>query len=99
MSNMLHSKWRKVTTLPCAEAYPDHLEFKPNNLYMGQMEAGAAHMPIWDVGRYEILSENAVKISTFNDAEITYEFSISGDRLTFTDSSGCQFQFKREPST
>ena len=36
-----------------------------------------------------------VCISTADDAEITYEFAITGRRLIFADAAGCTFEHER----
>lgn len=95
MQENLIGRWKKVTTTKCSEIYPDVLEFLEYGMYTGMRGEEGKEFSWWDTGEYQVLSESQVKISTANDAEITYEFSISGDVLTFTDNDGCEFQYRR----
>lgn len=85
--------WKKLTTTKCSEIYPDDLEFTKRGTYVGKKRQGAGEFTWWDSGEYEVLTENQVKISTANDAEIIYRFSIFGNVLTFVDEDGCEFQY------
>lgn len=84
--------WRKTTDDPCAARYPDELEFTDRGVYTGRAAGG---LPLWDAGGYEVLEGGRVRISTANDAEIPYRFSLAGDTLTFTDPEGCRFGYRR----
>lgn len=86
--------WKKLTSSTCSQVYPKLIEFRENGLYSGTgKEAGNA--PGWDSGTWKIVSQTQIKISTVNDAIITYEFSISGDTLTFKDPNKCKFLYQR----
>jgi hypothetical protein len=85
--------WQKVTATPCAEKYPDDLEFHERGTYFGKK--GPGDFTWWDVGSYEVLAEDHVKISTATDAVIPYEFLLSGNTLTFVDQDQCQFSYHR----
>lgn len=85
--------WKRLTTTKCSEIYPDDLEFTKRGTYVGKKRQGAGEFTWWDSGEYEVLTENQVKISTANDAEIIYRFSIFGNVLTFVDEDGCEFQY------
>lgn len=50
---------------------------------------------LWDVGTYEIVCPEQVKISIANDAIVTYEFSISDEILAFIDQDDCEFRYQR----
>lgn len=91
----LAGRWRKATTTKCSEIYPDDLEFTESGTYLGEKGGGKGEFTWWDLGEYEVLAENQVKISTANDAEMVYKFSISADVLTFVDKDGCEFQYHR----
>ncbi len=78
-------------------AYPDVLEFKPNNLYTGT-PASPGDYVVWDVGRYQVEDADRVKLSTANDAEISYKFKLTGDDLTVEDGQGVQLHYKRVKS-
>lgn len=95
MQMTLVGSWKKITTTKCSEIYPDNIEFQERGIYFGQKEPEAKVHPLWDSGGYEVLSDNQVKISTANDAEIIYSYSISGNVLTFVDKRGCELQYLR----
>lgn len=90
----LVGKWEKTTRSACSQMYPDHIEFQERGLYYGQKEPQGTFTQ-WDVGTYEIVDPTHVKISTANDAIISYEFSISNDVLKFEDLDGCEFKYRR----
>jgi hypothetical protein len=87
--------WIKVTKIKCCKLYPDELEFRQHDLYSGRKGEALREFTLWDSGEYQILSERWLKISTANDAEIAYRFTLSGDVLTFIDKSGCRFRYHR----
>jgi hypothetical protein len=92
----LIGKWKKVTTTKCSDIYPDYLELLDKNIYFGQKEneeIGGGTW--WDSGGYKIVSDNHIRISTANDAQLIYEFSISNTSLTFLDKDGCEFKYIR----
>ena len=91
----LIGKWKKITTTMCSEIYPDGLEFREHGIYGGQKGEEAGEFTLWGAGEYQAVAKNRVKISTANDAEIVYEFSIFGDVLIFVDRDGCEFQYRR----
>jgi hypothetical protein len=66
-------------------------------IYAGHKGELGTDFTLWDSGTYRILSENKIKISTANDAEIVYSFSYSNenDTITFSDDNNCQFQYRR----
>jgi hypothetical protein len=92
--SQLVGHWEKLTDSPCSRVYPKLLEFRAEGLYSGTgIEPGNA--PGWDIGTWQIAGPTQVKISTVNDAVITYEFSLSGDILTFVDLDKCEFRYRR----
>ena len=86
--------WQKVTQNQCSAAYPDWLEFRSDNMYVGRSLEPGAFMQ-WDVGRYDIVNSEQVAISTANDAFISYRFAINDQRLSFVDPDGCEFCYQR----
>ena len=91
----LVGRWTKTTTSACGAIYPDELEFFDRGSYLGRKGADGQDFTLWDVGSYALLDGGRVRISTANDAEIAYGVTIDGDRLTFTDDSGCRFEYQR----
>lgn len=91
----LAGKWRKVTTTKCSDNYPDHLEFLDKNIYFGLKENEEVGGTLWDSGGYKIVSDSQIRISTANDEQIIYDFSISNASLTFVDKDGCELKYVR----
>lgn len=86
--------WERITHTACSQAYPMQLEFRANGLYLGtgaQLSVG----PGWDRGTYEIVNPTQVRISTANDAILTYQFSMADNTLTFVAPDGCDFQYRK----
>jgi hypothetical protein len=71
------------------------LEFKDDRIYRGFKGINKNEFTIWDAGSYEILSSEQIKISTANDAEIIYTFSIKDKILNFLDQNTCKFQYQK----
>jgi hypothetical protein len=90
----LAGKWKKVSKAECDKGYPDEIEFFERPRYLAKKGPGQGFI-WWDAGMYEIVKENEVKISDAADALVAYRFSISGDLLTFVDSNGCEFKYRR----
>lgn len=91
---VLIGRWRKTTRSPGDEIYPNEIDFTDRGVYFGTKEPG--EFTLWDSGGYEALPAGRVRISTANDAEIVYRFSVEDDVLTFTDEKGSRFQYRRE---
>jgi len=90
----LLGRWRKTTRSSGDEMYPDEIEFTDRGIYFGRKEPG--EFTLWDSGGYEALPAGKVRISTANDAEIVYRFTVEDEVLTFTDEKGSRFQYRRE---
>ena len=86
--------WERITNTPCSRAYPTQLEFRSNGLYLGT-GAQLSIAPGWDNGTYGIVNPAQVRISTANDALLTYKFSITDNTLAFVDPDGCEFQYRK----
>lgn len=90
----LVGNWEKVSRSECSQAYPDSLHFQEGGLYFGQKDPPGT-FTLWDAGTYEIVDLEHIKISTANDAIVTYDFSITDDVLGFIDPDGCEFKYQR----
>ena len=86
--------WEKVSRSACAERYPGAIEFRETGSYVGRSEP-AGMFTFWDVGTFEVVDDAHVRISTANDAIISYEFSVRDETLTFRDPEGCEVQYRR----
>jgi hypothetical protein len=96
-TNSLIGHWQKVTNSACSSTYPDHIEFRDRGLYFGRkIEPGS--FTLWDVGTYEPVSRSEIKLSTANDAVVSYRVEITNDTMTFVDPEGCRFQYRRASS-
>jgi hypothetical protein len=85
--------WRKISSQPCDQRYPDELEFREAT-YLGRKGAEQRFI-VWDAGTYEIVEPDQVKISIATDELVPYRFSLSGELLTFEDQDGCEFEYRR----
>jgi len=74
----------------CDLFYPDSMEFFKDGTYSGQLGY------IWGGGNYAVPDNGRIKLDTVGGMS-AYNFSISGNILTFTDDSGCTFQYQRVP--
>jgi hypothetical protein len=90
----LVGSWQKITHSECSQFYPDRIQFQENGLYVVQKESPAIFSQ-WDVGRYERVDAEHIKLSTANDAVISYHLSTSDQGLKFTDPEGCEFEYRK----
>ena len=91
----LLGKWERATDSPCAQRYPLQLTFQPNGLYFtGPRVEGV--FTIWDVGTYQVVSLTEIRISTANDAIVTYRFSSTETSISFEDPDRCRFEYRRQ---
>src|SRR3954447_9015771 len=88
--------WRKIENPACATLYPAVLQLDGNGLSRGFPEP-PGQFTTWDVGTWEPVDSGHLAISTANDAVVRYEFSLTEDTLSFADSDGCRFSYRREP--
>ncbi|MGH9841709.1 MAG: hypothetical protein ACREEM_23395 [Blastocatellia bacterium] len=91
---LLAGKWEKVTASSCSRKYPARIEFQPRGLYTGATNP-PGEFTWWDAGTWEAAGSGQVKLSTANDAVITYKYSIAGAVLTFKDPEGCEFKYRK----
>ena len=89
-------RWEKRSQTPCSEQYPDRLDFRNQGLYSGQRGPQGTYTH-WDAGTWEVVGESQMKISTANDAVLTYAVQLNGDILRFTDPQGCQIEYRKRP--
>ncbi len=90
----LLGSWNKISDSACSRTYPDSIVVRDNGLYFGENKQ-AGTFAIWDVGTYEIIDKERIRMSTANDANVIYEFTLAGDVLTFIDPARCQFSYRR----
>lgn len=90
----LVGNWEKITHSACSEVYPDRIQFLEGESYFGHKDPPGTFTR-WDVGTYEIASPRKIKISTANDAIITYQFDMTDGVLAFIDPEGCEFKYRR----
>jgi hypothetical protein len=97
MSNRaLLGRWRKATHDPCAQTYPDELEFYANGTYAGSSGDTGEEFTWWSGGGYEVVSGNKLKIQLANDARALFEFASADGALRFEDDKGCVFEYLRQ---
>jgi hypothetical protein len=86
--------WTKLNVDDCGKKYPDKIEFRKNGIYQAEASEKATMHPVWDAGTFE-LKNNAVKISTSNDAVINYTIAAQGETISFQDPDGCVVKYKK----
>lgn len=86
--------WTKISKLNCGEKYPEKITFRKNGLYQGEDSAYKAMHTVWDVGTFEIVKESLIKMSTSNDAIISYQISLKNKKLSFKDDAGCVTEYE-----
>lgn len=77
--------------LTCDMVYPQSIEFFRDGTYAGQIGY------MWGGGNYAVLENGRIKLDTVQGGMSVYNFSISGNILTFTDDAGCTFRYQRVP--
>jgi hypothetical protein len=90
----LVGSWEKQEGPTCAADYPDHVEFFERTRFSAK-RGPEQRFIWWDVGRYEVVAKNQIRIQTASDELVQYSFSISGGTLTFVDPNGCEFRYRR----
>ncbi len=93
--DQLLGSWRKVEDSPRSESYPAELDFLPNGTYAGRAAPDSRFHPLWDSGSFFLECPGQVKISTANDAELSYGCAIDGESITFTDRQGREIRYRR----
>ena len=88
-------KWKRVPGGGGNDAYPDEIEFNDQGLYFGRKGPDGRDFSTWDAGRYEVLGPARVKLSTANDAEITYPYAAADDTVTFTTPEGGKVRYRK----
>ena len=93
----LVGSWKKTESPSGDAVYPDQLEFTERGIYFGSVEESATQRfhPIWDAGKYEPVTSKQLKISTANDAEVQYDFSVDDDNLVIKDENGGKIKYSR----
>ena len=86
--------WRRRETAPCAEAYPDALEFRAGGIYLGQAGAGQGFIH-WGGGDYEIVGADRIKLQDQTDAMVEFRLEADADTLRFTAADGCEIAYGR----
>jgi hypothetical protein len=94
-AQLITGSWEFAGGGPCSRVYPRRIEFKEGGLYSGTGAELSAEIPGWDTGTWRVLEAGQVRISTTNDAYVTYRFSLEDNRLTFVDPFGCEFTYQR----
>jgi hypothetical protein len=90
----LTGKWKKISSGDCDKLYPDEIEFHEHPRFLGKKGPGQNFI-LWDAGGYAITDSDRVQIQIATDEQVPYQFSLSGDVLTFTDRDGCEFKYQR----
>lgn len=92
--HVLLGRWEKLPHPLCAHRYPDMLQFQEGGLYVGRSDPPGT-FTLWDAGTFELVDPHHIRLSTANDALITYDVSWQQDRLSFVDAEGCAFAYRK----
>jgi hypothetical protein len=92
-TDLMH-RWEKTSRTTCAERYPERIEFRDGGLYFGEKDPPGSYT-VWDAGTWEVPDGSHIKMSTANDAVLTYTVSLSEGTLTFIDGNKCEIQYKK----
>jgi hypothetical protein len=84
---------RKLESRECDRGYPAEIEFR-DATFLARKGPGQGFI-VWDAGGYEVVEPGTVKIDTASDEQVRYRFALTDDVLTFVDSAGCQFRYRR----
>ena len=95
MTNNLLGFWQKISNDDCGKAYPGILEFKEKGLYFAHKSENDTYT-IWDVGTYSLDGDTKIKLSTANDAVISYNYAVLGDKITFEVSDSCTVTYQKQ---
>ena len=76
------------------EMFPDLLEFEAGGLYRGTPASPGVFL-LWDVGTYELEAAGRLRLSTANDAKISYAYTLRGGELTVEDGQGGKLTYRR----
>ncbi|MGR9108335.1 MAG: hypothetical protein ACU843_15550 [Gammaproteobacteria bacterium] len=94
----LAGKWIRVYSGECGQYYPAEIVFHEGSWFVAKKGRNQKFI-LWDAGTYAISGLREVKIQIATDEQVSYEFSLSGDVLTFVDSEGCKFTYHRDDDT
>jgi hypothetical protein len=86
-------RWSKVTSSDCDRRYPAEIEFRETRFLA--RKGPDQDFVIWDVGGYRLLDEDEAMIQIATDEQVRYPYRLEGDTLTFVDSDGCEFSYRR----
>ena len=90
----LVGRWRRLTDEPCAEAYPERIEFREDGVYLADSED--QRFREWQAGDYE-LEAGSVRMQMSTDAMQPFDISFPDDeQLVFLDAGGCRIEYRRE---
>ena len=97
MTNLMDTilgHWRRLEGDPCAEQYPDSLDFRAGGVYMGLAgrQQGFVH---WGGGDFEIVPPDRIKLQDQTDMMVDYRLVAGTDRLHFTTADGCEIAYGR----
>ena len=87
-------KWKKISAGECDKLYPDEIEFHEHPRFLAKKGPGQDFI-LWDAGGYAVTDSGQVQIQIATDEQVPYEFSFSGNVLTFIDRFGCEFKYQR----
>ena len=95
-NSSLVGSWRKSASPPCADKYPDTVEFAEGT-YRGTRGEGQGFV-WWDAGVYRLEEPGQLVLGTATDELVSYSVRLGPDRLEVIDPEGCRFVYARTTS-
>jgi hypothetical protein len=89
-------RWAKARSEPCADLYPDVVEFFEGTFLA--TKGPAQGFLRWDAGIYHRLAPDRLRIQTATDELVTYPCTVTADELTVLDPEGCRLHYRRLPA-
>jgi hypothetical protein len=86
-------RWSKISSTDCDRRYPAEIEFGETRF--SARKGPQQNFVIWDVGGYEVLSDDEAMIQIATDEQVKYRFRVDGETLTLVDPDGCEFSYRR----
>lgn len=94
LEDLIVGHWGRAQTEPCAESYPDELEFRTEGIYLGRAGPGQGFVH-WGGGDYEVVATDRIKLQDQTDMMVEYRLAADADRLRFTAPDGCEIAYRR----
>ena len=85
--------WRQEAATACSIAYPSEIEFFRDGRYITK-----GLSLLWNGGSYLLVDRHRIRMDT-NLGATMYQITVDGDRLIFTNETGCTFAYIRKANS